>query len=230
MIMYINPSCVTLTLFIHSHSMQKWNGNNTKQMNKYQHSYFNSYVIRCLMKFLAWNYILVITYNTISYVMIEILSKNTTKQETINWTSSTMSLTCVKLSFKEQYIHIHMEVRRREGIWTFYSSQLLAQCNKIPPFHVALPYESENLFSCKHWHPFQILPIDTIFFEYFTIVTKIYFFQPQPNILQSRVVQIENPSESCFIQQYLIPYTLFLIWLWPPPKDTHSRFYAQQSR
>lgn len=66
---------------------------------------------------------------------------------------------------------------------TFYSPQLLAQGYKISPFHVALPYEPEDLFSCKHRHPLQILSIDPIFFEYLAIATKIYLFQPQANIL-----------------------------------------------
>lgn len=68
------------------------------------------------------------------------------------------------------------EKRGEQG--TFYSSQLLAQGYKIPPFHVALPYEPEDLFSSKCGHPFQILSIDPIFFENLAIATKIYLFQP----------------------------------------------------
>lgn len=66
---------------------------------------------------------------------------------------------------------------------TFYSPEFLTKSDKISPFHVAPPYKAKDLFSRKHWHALQILPINTIFFENLPVATQVYFFQPHTNIL-----------------------------------------------
>ncbi|MFS7980054.1 hypothetical protein Hanom_Chr10g00934871 [Helianthus anomalus] len=48
---------------------------------------------------------------------------------------------------------------------------------------MAATNKAKYLLSCKHRHTFKILSINTIFFEHLLIPTKIYLYQPKPNIL-----------------------------------------------
>lgn len=49
---------------------------------------------------------------------------------------------------------------------------------------MASPYEAKNLLGGEHGHPFQVLPIDTIFFKNLAVATQIYLLQPQTNVLE----------------------------------------------
>lgn len=53
---------------------------------------------------------------------------------------------------------------------------------------MAPPDKPENLLGSEHWHAFQVLSIDAIFLEYFTVVTQVYLLQPQSDILAMDII------------------------------------------
>lgn len=175
-------------IFTHHSHHPKWFGFQVK-LTKRQYFQFNVVptVIKLIMQLISHIHIDIVygtkpkpwPFSSIYYrlhkwhEMKQIITTIMSKPYLIRWGAQNR-LKKIKWEFNDMFFFFFfftVQARERE---TFNPSQFLAQGDEVSPLHVTASYESKDLFSREHRHPFQVFSINTVFLKNLPIATKIY--------------------------------------------------------